>query len=506
VTASLLEHDRWDDALRAQVHPEGWTNPTPATRYDLVVIGAGTGGLVTAAGAAGLGARVALVERHLMGGDCLNVGCVPSKAIISAARAWAAAAHAHEAYGAPRLAPGDAGDFARVMARMREIRSAMSPVDGAARFAGLGVDVFLGDGRFTARDTVEVNGARLRFKRAVIATGARAAAPDIPGLRDGTYHTNETIFTLTARPAHLLVVGGGPIGCELAQAFAMLGTPVTLVHNGPRVLPRDDADASALVQTALLASGVTIRPVTELVRVSYVDGQAVLTCRSADGALQTVSGDTLLVAAGRAPNVDGLGLDAAGVQVSARGVAVSDRLQTSNSRIFAVGDVCSPLQFTHSADFQARLVLQNALFFGRARASALVTPWATYTAPEVAQVGHTTESARAAGVRVETFTVPLHDVDRARLAGETDGFVRMHVAAGSDRIVGATIVAAHAGDLIAEVTLAMTNQLGLSAIGRTMHPYPTTSEALRKVADAWRRTKLTPRVQRLLSRYFRWFR
>ena len=501
----MLEHDHWDSELLAQVHPPGWVNPKPAGNYDLVVIGAGTGGLVSAAGAAGLGARVALIERHLMGGDCLNVGCVPSKGLISAARAWSIARRARGDFAGPTIANGALGDFEAMMNRMRRIRSELSPIDGAARFRDLGVDVFLGNGEFINPSAISVGGAILKFRRAVIATGARAAAPKIPGLDGVPYRTNESIFDLTTLPPRLVVLGSGPIGCEMAQCFARFGSQVTLIDRGERMLPRDDSDAAMLVQQALIEDGVHYLPRTQVTRV-YRQGAEIYVIAERDGMESMHVCDELLVAIGRAPNVEGMGLAKANVAFTAKGVTVDDRLRTTNKWVYAVGDVCSSKQFTHAADFQARMVIQNALFFGRAKASNLITPWATYTSPELAQVGHTAASAAAAGVQIQSFTVPLHDVDRARLEGDTRGFCRVHVLDGSDQIVGATIVAPNAGDMISEVTLAMTNGLGLGAIGKTMHPYPTQGEVLRKVADAWRRTKLTPRVKRLFHRYFSLFR
>ncbi len=502
MTVDMLPRDSHNARLVEQLHPASWINPTPKARYHLVVIGAGTAGLVTAAGAAGLGARVALIERGLMGGDCLNVGCVPSKGVIAASREWAAARNAQRDFHGP-AANGD-GDFSQVMERMRRLRADISPIDGAARFTSLGVDVFLGHARFTGPDTVAVGDAQLKFRRAVIATGARASAPAILGLSDVPYLTNETVFELTERPAHLVVMGGGPIGCEMAQAFARLGSAVTLIDRGPRLLSRDDPDAAAIIAAALERDGVDLRFECTVNGVAKTARGVSLSC-TRGGRVETVEGDYLLVAIGRTPNVDGLGLDAAGVSYTPRGVTVNDQLRTSNPKVYACGDICSTLQFTHAADFQARTVIQNALFFGRKKASQLVIPWATYTSPEVAHVGHTESSARAAEIAVQTFTVPFHDVDRAILDGHTEGFARVHVRDGSDTIVGATVVAEHAGDLIAEVTLCMTNGLGLSAIGSTIHPYPTQSDALRKCADAWRKTKLTPTVRSLFAGWFRWF-
>jgi pyruvate/2-oxoglutarate dehydrogenase complex dihydrolipoamide dehydrogenase (E3) component len=486
--------------LLANAHPADWVNPVPRDRYHLVVIGAGTAGLVAAAGAAGLGARVALVERHLMGGDCLNVGCVPSKGVIAAARAWHVARDAAARFGGPRVEGG--GDFAAVMERMRRLRADLSPVDSVARFAALGVDVFLGHGRFTAPDRVAVGTSVLRFRRAVIATGARAAVPAIPGIEDTGYHTNETIFNLTARPGHLIVIGAGPIGCELAQSFARLGSAVTVLDRGTRVLPRDDGDAAGIVETALRADGVRFEFGLQVDRATRHGDTIRLEC-SREARPFTVEGDTLLVAAGRAPNVNDLGLETAGIGVHRGGVVVDDRMRTGNPRVFAIGDVASRHQFTHAADFQARVVLANALFYGRGRASTLLVPWSTYTSPEVAHVGLTAADAVSRGMAVDTITVPFHEVDRAVLAGETEGFLRVHVRKGTDRLVGVTVVAPHAGDLIGEAALAMTNGLGLSAMGRTIHPYPTVAEAYRKAADAWRRRKLTPTVRRMLRWWFR---
>ncbi|MEP6591404.1 MAG: mercuric reductase [Gemmatimonadota bacterium] len=491
-----------DAELLANVHPPDWINPVAQPMYDLVVLGAGTGGLVAAAGAAGLGAKVALVERHLMGGDCLNVGCVPSKALIAAARAWHGARHA-TAFGGP-VAQG-AGDFGAAMTRMRSLRAGLSPVDSAARFRSLGVDVFFGDGAFVGDRELTVGTQRLRFKRAVIATGARATVPPIPGLEGSGYLTNESIFSLESLPPRLLVLGGGPIGCEMAQAFARFGSVVTIIDRGERLLPHDDADAADIVRSALRRDGVTLEFTTTVEGIERQGSAITLACVRGEERFR-VTGDALLVAIGRTANVDGCGLDAAGVAHDARGVTVNHRLQTSNRRIFAVGDVCSPLQFTHSADFQARLVLANALFFGRGNYKSLVTPWCTYTAPEVAHVGVTPATAAKEGIAIDTITIPFDDVDRAVLEGEDTGFLRIHLKSGSDKILGVTIVDAHAGELIGEAAVAITNGLGLGALGKTMHPYPTKVEAYRKAADQWRRGKLTPTVKRLMALWFRWFR
>ncbi len=486
----LVEDDAADTALLDSVHPPTWVNPTPRGRYNLVVLGGGTAGLVSAVGAASLGARVALIERHWLGGDCLNVGCVPSKAVIRAARV------AHDVRTA-----ADYGihvgalevDFAAAMARMRRLRADIAPHDSAARLAGLGIDVYLGDGRFVGRDVVEVAGQRLQFARAVIATGARAAVPSVPGIAAAGYLTNETVFALTTRPNRLVVVGGGPIGCELAQAFCRLGSEVIVVDHGERLLSRDDPDAAELVRVRLAAEGVELVLGAALLRVERDRTLIVDRGRGEEG----VRADQILVAAGRTPNVSELGLDAAGIIASARGIEVDDHLRTANRRVFAAGDVASRFQFTHAADAMARIVLQNALFFGRKRVSALTIPWCTYTDPEVAHVGISAEDA-AKRDDIVTLTVQLAEVDRAVLDGETDGFARVH-ADRKGRIRGATLVSRHAGETIGELALAMTHGLRLGALASTIHPYPTQAEAVRKLGDAYQRTRLTPSVRRVLG-------
>jgi pyruvate/2-oxoglutarate dehydrogenase complex dihydrolipoamide dehydrogenase (E3) component len=480
----LLADDPHDAELVASVHPARWQAPAPAPRYNLVVVGAGTAGLVCAAGAAALGARVALVERELMGGDCLNYGCVPSKALIHEARI------AHTT--------GRSADFAALMARLRARRAHIGHHDSAERFRGLGVDVFLGHARFTACDRLDVGGATLRFARAVIATGARAARLPVPGLGDVGYLTNETVFALTARPRRLAVIGAGPIGCELAQAFRRLGAEVTVVALDPRVLPKDDPDAAALVHRRLESEGVRLVLGTRLARVERRGPDKVIVHDRGE-----VIGDEILVAAGRQPNVENLGLETAGVAHGKTGITVDDRLRTSNRRIYASGDVCSRFQFTHAADAMSRIVLRNALFFGRARASALVIPWASYTDPEVAHVGVSADEARDQGLA--TLTVEMGEVDRAFLEDDPDGFARVHVDR-KGRIRGATIVTRGAGDLIGEVSLAMTHGLGLPALSSTIHPYPTRAEVLRKLGDAYQRTRLTPGLRRWFARFLGWRR
>ena len=500
LAATVEPFDEHNRTLVDNVHPLDWTNPKPADRYHLVVIGGGTAGLVSAAAAAGLGARVALVERRLLGGDCLNYGCVPSKALVSAARAWHSASEGASRFGAPAVSRD--GRFEAVMERMRRLRAQISHHDSASRFRDLGVDVFIGEGRFVASDAVEVDAVRLEFRRAVIATGARPMDLPIPGLAESGYLTNETVFTLTSLPPRLAVIGAGPIGCELAQAFARFGSSVTTFDIAPQVLIREDADAAAIVQQALVRDDVGL----ELgATIQHVERQADTTSvrfTRDDGTAHESVFDELLLAVGRTPNVEAMGLDVAQVTVSRHGVEVDDRLRTSNRRIYAVGDVASKYKFTHVADALARIAVQNALFFGRKKASDLVIPWCTYTDPEIAHVGLSASEATQLGHEIETMTIPLQDIDRAILDSADDGFLRLQIARGKDRILGATLVAPHAGDLLAELCLAVTHRIGLAKISKTIHPYPTQAEIIKKAGDTWMRGRLTPIVKRVLELFF----
>ena len=494
--------DAWNERLVANVHPADWVNPQPAARYDLVVLGAGTAGLVTAAGAAGLGAKVALVERHFLGGDCLNVGCVPSKALLASARTVADArrAAALGLAGASRLDI----DFPRAMERMRAERAAIARHDSAARFRDLGVDVFFGAARFVSRTEVEVGGARLRFARAVIATGGRPFVPPIEGLAAAGYRTNETVFDLERLPERLLVIGAGSIGCELAQAFRRFGARVVLVDVAGRALPRDVEAAARTIAAALARDGVELRFGTTVMRVDR-SGATRLCTLARGGREERVEADEILVAAGRVPNVEDLGLELAGVRVGAHGVGIDSRLRTSNHRIFAAGDVASEWQFTHAADAAARTVIQNALFpFAPRRARLDRVPRVTYTDPELAQLGVGSAEAAASGGRIVEVEVAFADVDRARLDGETEGSVRICADARNGAIRGATIVGRGAGDLIAAVATAKAGGVTLGALANVIHPYPTRAEALRKAGDAWNRRRLTPGTKRWLARYLSW--
>ena len=498
-TPLLSPDDEHNRKTIGNVHPSDWKNPKPQEMYNLVVLGAGTAGLISAIGSAGLGAKVALVEKHLMGGDCLNVGCVPSKGLIRAARVYADVRDAGE-FGV-NVPEGTRVNFPAVMERMRKLRARISDNDGAARYTKAGVDVFLGGGKFTGPNTLEVDGQILHFKKAVIATGARAAAPPIPGLKESGYLTNETVFSLTELPKRLAVIGAGPIGCELSQAFARFGSEVSLIEVGPHVLGREDADAARIVEKSLLSDGVKLEANAKIQKIERRGNEKVIVLSDSE-----VTVDEILVGVGRAPNVEEIGLEAAGVNFDVRtGVEVDDTLVTANSSIFAAGDVCSAYKFTHTADAQAQIVIQNALFtpipFFRKKASTLTIPWATYTDPEIAHVGMYEKDATDRGIPVKTIVQPFSDIDRAILDGEDDGFVKIHYEDGTDRILGATIVARHAGEMISELTLAMTAGIGLGTLAGTIHAYPTQVEAIKRAAGQWKRTKLTPTVKAL----FKWW-
>ncbi|MDG1957752.1 MAG: mercuric reductase [Candidatus Binatia bacterium] len=501
--AALLPEDSHDIRLLSHVRPGDWQNPEPQGRYNLVVIGGGTAGLVTAAGAAGLGARVALIEGGLLGGDCLNAGCVPSKAILRSAKARVdPATNAELGY------PAEGGpDFGRAFERMRQLRADLSPVDSARRFRDeLGVDVYQGRGRFESPDSVRVGDQSLLFHRAVIATGASPSIPPIPGLAESTPHTNESIFTLTEAPGHLIIIGTGPIGCELAQAFRRLGSDVTMVAPDEHILPREDRDASLPVQRALESDGVQLLLRHSIEKVQRVGDETLLHVKT-DEEGRELRCDQLLVATGRSPNIEGLGLAEVGVETDPQqGIKVDDRLQTTNPRIYAAGDVCLEQKFTHAADFAARTVIQNALFRGSRKLSSLLIPRCTYTDPEIASVGLSLNQAAEEKIEVREWTVPFADLDRARLEGDTDGFVRILTGMKSDKILGATIVARHAGDLIGEVATAMSAGVGLGKLANVIHPYPTQADAIRKAGDLYNRTRLTPLVKRLFALWFRWNR
>ena len=499
---TIAPMDEYNRELLSNVHPPDWANPQPVDRYDLVVIGAGTAGLVTAKGAAGLdiGLKVAMIEKNLMGGDCLNVGCVPSKCLIRSSRVVAEMKQALP-YG---IQPPDdiKIDFPAVMARMRQIRTKISPVDSALGAKKAGVDVFFGEAKFKSENTITVGGQTLKFKKAVIAAGARAVRPEIAGIEETGYLTNETVFSLTELPKRLAVIGGGPIGCELAQAFQRLGSEVILFHKGPHLLDKEDTEAAEVVQRALIKDGIKLVLNSQIQQVKQSpEGKAI--AFSGHTGQETVTVDEILVGAGRQPNVD-LNLEAVGVEYDRRkGIKVNDHLQTTNSKIFGAGDICMNWKFTHAADAAARIVIKNTLFspfgLGKSKLSDLIMPWVTYTDPEIAHVGMYENEAQAKGIDCHTIKINFDDVDRALADGETEGFLKILHKRGSDEILGATIVARHGGEMISEITTAMIGGMGLSKLSTVIHPYPTQAGAIKQAADAYRRTLLTERTKKLLG-------
>jgi pyruvate/2-oxoglutarate dehydrogenase complex dihydrolipoamide dehydrogenase (E3) component len=499
---SISPMDEFNQTLVENLHPSNWKNPQPASCYNLVVIGGGTAGLVTAAGAGLLGGKVALIEKYLLGGDCTNVGCVPSKSLIRSGRIAATVSQASD-YGI-RVPEGVEVDFSAVMERMRKVRSEISSNDSAKRFTEeFGVDVFFGEAHFFSQNTIDVAGQKLRFKKAVIATGSHPTIPEIDGLEEAGYLTNETVFYLTERPERLAIIGGGYIGCELAQTFQRLGSKVVLLQRSSKLLKHSQPEVSDLIQEVFAQEKINVVLNAEIKQISTQPGEKTL-FYEVSGIEQKSTVDQIIVATGRQPNIKGLNLEAVGVKSDPKtGIIINDYLQTTNPNIYAVGDVCMQSKFTHAADAAARIVIQNALFsvlgIGRKKLSNLIIPSCVYTDPEVAHVGITEAEILAKPERVKTFYIALSDVDRACIDGQTNGFAKVHVRHGSDKILGATIVAAHAGEMINQITLAMVGNLGLGTLGNTIYPYPTQAEVIRKAADQYRFTWLKEWVRKLTT-------
>ena len=470
----------FDRRWRELVFPADYRNPEPERKYHLVVIGAGPAGLVASIAAAELGARVALVERQAMGGDCLNVGCVPSKSLLDFTRR------------------NPKAGFDEAFAWMRRVRREIASHDSVERYLRKGVDVFLGPARFVDPGSIQVRDQRLTGRRFVIATGARADLPAVPGLKDCDPLSNESVFDLVERPVRLAILGAGPVGCELAQALARLGIEVQLFEMQERVLPGAIDAASEVLAKALRSEGVALHLGSRVSRIAGDAGRATVF-----GSAAPITVDRILVAAGRRANVEGLNLEAAGVEMREGRIAVDDRLRTTNKRIFAAGDVCSQVAFTHNADAQARIVVRNALFPPAARTRNLVVPECTYTDPEVAAVGETEEELRERGIACDRYQLEFAELDRGKTAGDPGGFVYLLAAKGRDTILGATIVGHDAGEQIAPLCLAMSNGLGLGALGKAVLPYPTRAEYLRRLADQYNRTRLTGRVRGFMKAWFR---
>jgi len=480
--------------------------------YNLVVVGAGSGGLVVAAGGVSLGARVALVEKHpvdyacpagpvrAMGGDCLNFGCVPSKALIRAAKAAARLRDATRFGVRGAVDPGPQ-DLGAVMDWVRSCQAEIAPHDSVERFEALGAEVFEGAGRLRSAREVEVNGTILRARHVVLATGSRPRIPDLPGLEEAGYVTNETVFGLRRLPAALVVLGGGPIGAELGQSFARLGSKVTIVSSAAHLCPKEDADAAAVVAKRMREEGVEILDGARATRVEIGDGRKRVVVRKGDGGETAVDADEILVAAGRRPNLEGLNLDAVGVRHSPKGIETDAKCRTNVPSVWAIGDVAGAFLFTHWAGHQAGVVLRNTLSpVALARFDAENVPRVTYTEPEIAQVGLTESAARERGVRFTAVTSGFDRNDRAVCDGDsTDNFARVLVG-DRGRILGATIVHPRAGDLIAEIVLAKKHGLPVSALGSVIRAYPTLSEIHGAVAREVLKTALTPGRKRLLTK------
>lgn len=472
--------------------------------YDLIVIGGGPAGLAAAEAAAARGARVALIEKHLLGGASLWSGSVPSKALIGTARLYAGMRHA-ERYGG--TVPGNITEnFPAVMQRMHRLRERIGAYQSAERLQLAGIEIFAGAARFTGGaqvsiDAPGVEAKTLSFGKALIATGARPTPTLIPGLQEAGFLTNEQLFDLTELPRRLLVIGGGPLGCEAAQAFCRLGSHVVIAQDEPKFLPLEERDAAQILSESLARDGVEIHLNTTVVAVRMGDAGEKLVDLVSDDITTTVAVDHILAGVGRMPNVDGLNLEQAGVQYDAKnGIRVDDFLRSSNRRIYAAGDVCLMYKFTHVAQVSAKIAVANALFKGRNKFSSLIIPWCTYTDPQIAHVGMYASVARDNAVPVKTFTVLMHDIDRAILDGQERGFVKIHVRQGTDSILGATIVATHAGEMINEITLAMDAGLGLAALAHAIHAYPTQASAIQQVAEAYLRSQLAGPPHRDIDR------
>jgi len=504
---TLLQNNEYDDRLQNLVSPRDWQSPQPQRLYDLVVIGGGTAGLVSAAIAAGLGARTALVESDLMGGDCLNYGCVPSKALLAVSHRLRYLREAAE-YGMP-ASDGEV-DFAKIMQRLRKLRADIAHHDSAQRFTDLGIDVFIGQGEFLNEDTVHVisddGGLRaLQFKRCIVATGAHPASLHIEGIDAVAPMTNRDIFNLEKLPKRLTVIGAGPIGVEMAQAFARFGSKVSVIALDDQVLPREDAEAAQVVNQALQDDGVELFLGAHISKFVASDSAKHIHFEL-NGQSYVVDADEILLATGRAPNLDELDLAKAGITFDKVGVKVNDKLRTSNPRVYAAGDVIGSFQFTHAADAMARIVVRNAFFFGNSKLSDLVVPWATYCDPELAHVGLHLSDSEEAMCELDVLRFDFKDIDRNLLEGETTGFVKVVVEKESNVVRGATIVGNHAGDLIGEMTLAIQKKMKLSEFSEVIHAYPTTASIFSRLGDKASGSRLTPLVAKLLKNIISWRR
>ena len=477
-----------DEALFLQrVRPVDWKNPEPRDCYDLTIIGAGPAGIVAAKLAARLGFSVALVERNRIGGNSLNSGSIPSKAIIRTARV-SADIHEAEVFGAP--APHEnVPDFSAALARMRRIRTRIAEFHSVDSLVALGVQVFFGDARFETRDTLVIGESRLKFTKCLVATGARPRTSNIPGLNQIGYCTSDTIFEMSTLPKRLVVVGGGPLGCELAQAFCRLGPHVTIVQDEPKFLPGEERDAAEILSWSMARDGVEIHLNTSVVGVREVGGTKVLETVNNE-VRSTIQADEILLCIGRVPNVEDLGLESAAIELgSDGGIRVDDFLCTSNPSVYAAGDVCMPYKFTNAAQASARMAVQNALLSGRQRHTELTIPWCTFCDPEIAHVGLRVLEARQRSIPIKSLTIMMQDVDRAITDGQDVGYLKIHIEDGTDNILGATIVASRASELVNEMAVVLGSGIGMNKLASIVHTYPTESRAISLAALAYVRAQ-----------------
>jgi len=477
-----------DQEWQSLIFPSDYQNPTPQEKYHLVVIGAGPAGLVAAIGAAGLGAKVALIESHAMGGDCLNVGCVPSKAILSAGK---------------KVKSGDLTSN-QAIDWVHEVRTGISHHDSVERFTSLGVDVFLGHGQFENNQKVNVvreghETKSLTAKAFVIATGSKPFVPPIKGHDTVNILTNETVFDLPEAPKSMAILGGGPIGCELAQAFADMGTQVHLFEMADQILIREHPEAAKLVSDSLENAGVNLYLGAGVSEVAN-NGDKVLVKTDKT----SIEVDEILFAVGRKANFNNLQLDRAGVETHQRGITVDAHYRTSQKHIFAIGDVSSKYQFTSFADAQARAVIQNALFPGNKSANPELLPWCTYTKPEISGIGLSEQAAKDQGIEYDTYRYDWKDSDRAKAEDDLVGFAQIITKKGTDKILGATLVGTDAGDQIAPISIMLSNDIGLGKLSNTLFCYPSRSEYLKRLSDSYNKTRLTPTAAKLMQRWLDW--
>ena len=489
--------DTYNKELLKNVHPENWQNPVPAGTYDLVVIGAGSAGLVAAIGGARLGAKTALIEKTFLGGDCLNYGCVPSKLLIRSSRLLREIRNS-DRFGI-RVSDFQV-DFPDVMARLRQVRSKISEHDSAERIVKEGIHLFFGKGHFTSGNSLSVENRVLKFKRAIITSGATTFIPPVEGIDTCGYITNESIFNISKIPETLMILGGGPLGCELALAFSRLGSKVTIVQRGHQFLPKEDPDAASIVAEIFIDEGIDIMFNSQLKTIRVRDGFKEALIQTDGEGERTCRVSEFLIATGRIPDIEDLDLEAAGVEYDERnGVKVTDYLQTTNPGIYAAGDSCMKYKFTHTADASARIALQNALFAGRKKLSALCIPWCTYVDPEIAHVGMYERDAAERGLDFDSIKVSLTEIDRALLEGNERGFLKIIFGKKNGNILGATLVANHAGDMISEIGTAIKAGLTIGKLSEIIHPYPTQTEIFKKAGDIYNGKRLTPWIKKIIK-------